>query len=323
DHCYAGYNPCVPSPCKNQGQCVRTGVKHETFTCNCPIQWSGRLCEKQLSPCEVARQKLAHADLNDLFGIGKYKNQSTSHSPRDKKLFRVCKNGGICVDLMDEFKFICNCTSGWKGELCEIADWTNTIVAACVVIGLLLIFLCAIIPCCLRMKALQRKKTPVPMIYDRGTNEPATERIQFNDIAYNSNVYLNRFGLPSDENTQQNYDYCILPSGRESTLNTFSSNEYEVSVEEKAPELPVRPDSLAPISRSSNISVTQETEPLHSPRSDSTYSRQPLLSPRTSALSPSVEDFDHGSLHYVEALPKRSIDCGESTISRLLKKSKK
>nr|CDS27036.1 fibropellin Ia [Hymenolepis microstoma] len=325
DHCYAGYNPCVPSPCKNQGQCVRTGVKHETFTCNCPIQWTGRLCEKQLSPCEVARQKLAYADLNDLFGQGKYKNQSTSQGLSDKNQFQVCKNGGICVDLMDEFKFICNCTSGWKGELCEIPDWTNTIIAACVVIGLLLILLCAIIPCCLRMKALQRT-TPVPiepLVYGRRTNEPATERIQINETAYNSFIFPNRFGLSSADNTQQNYDYCSLPSTRDSVLNTFASNEYELPVEDKAPPLPYRPDSLPPISYSPDVSVTREAEILHSPRSDSTYSRQPLLSPRTSGLSPGAEGVDHVSLHYVEALPTRSNDCGESTLSKLLKKPKK
>ncbi|KAM3179644.1 hypothetical protein ACTXT7_000231 [Hymenolepis weldensis] len=325
-HCYAGYNPCVPSPCKNQGQCVRTGEKHETFTCNCPIQWAGRLCEVQRSPCEVASQKLANADLKDLFGNGKYRNQSSPEGPGDKKPFSVCKHGGICVDLMDEFKFICNCTSGWKGELCEIPDWTKTIIAACVISGLLSIFLCAIIPCCLRMRALRRKKTPVPLepfVYSRGTTEPAPERIPFKDIFYNSLVYPNRSGLPSADSTQQYYEYCTVPSTRESELGTFDSNEYELSVEEKPPpELPDRPDSLAPIPRSSNVSVIRG-EPFNSLRSESTYSGQPLLTPRTSAVSPGLEDFEHDSHNPVEILPKRSIDCAESTLSKLLKKAKK
>lgn len=123
-HCYAGYNPCVPSPCKNQGQCVRTGEKHETFSCNCPIQWTGKLCEVQRSPCEVASQKLANADLKDLSGANKNKNQSSTKDKSETELINVCKHGGVCVDLMEEFKFICNCTRGWKGELCEIADVT-------------------------------------------------------------------------------------------------------------------------------------------------------------------------------------------------------
>ena len=122
DRCYAGYNPCVPSPCEHQGQCVRTGEKHDTFACNCPIQWKGKLCEIQRSPCEVASHKLANADLQDLFGIHKKDNISADAGVNANKSVSVCKNGGVCVDLMEEFKFICNCTSGWKGELCTIPD---------------------------------------------------------------------------------------------------------------------------------------------------------------------------------------------------------
>lgn len=121
-HCYAGYNPCVPSPCENQGQCVRTGEKHDTFTCNCPIQWTGKLCNVQRSPCEVASQKLANADLQDLFGTHKKDNYTSFDGDNITRSVSVCKNGGICVDLMEDFKFICNCTSGWKGELCTIPD---------------------------------------------------------------------------------------------------------------------------------------------------------------------------------------------------------
>ncbi|KAM7539551.1 hypothetical protein Aperf_G00000035416 [Anoplocephala perfoliata] len=326
-HCYAGYNPCVPSPCKNQGQCVRTGEKQANFFCNCPIQWTGKLCEVQRSPCEVARQKLANADLKDLSGANKEKNQSSTEGTNKTESISVCKNGGVCVDLMEEFKFICNCTRGWKGELCEIPDWTNVIITGCVIAGILLIIICAIVPCCLRMRALRRKKasSPIePFVYSRGvTKEPAPERIPMDGVFYNSVVFPSPLSAQGANNTQQFYEYCTVPSTGEADLSTFTSNEYELSVEEKAPpELPDRPKGLAPIPRSPNMTAFQEDETVRSPRTESTYSGQPLLTPRASGVLPTHEDLNHDNL-YVKTLPKRSVESGESTLSKLLKLTKK
>ncbi|VDK38406.1 unnamed protein product [Taenia asiatica] len=318
-HCYAGYNPCVPSPCENQGQCVRTGGKHDTFTCNCPIQWTGKLCNMQRSPCEVASQKLANADLQDLFGMHKKDNYTSLNGDNITTSVSVCKNGGICVDLMEDFKFICNCTSGWKGELCTIPDWTNAIIAGCVVSGLAVILLCAIVPCCLRLRVLRRRKPQIPvepLVYSHGDSKcPITERIPFKDVFYNSVIMSDTTNSLDTDNTQQFYEYCTVtsPSSREGDSSTFIPNDYEISVEEKPPpELPVRPDSLAPLPKLHNTSICQDHDSLPSSRSESVYSRQPLLTPRTSDFLTALEGKEHNSQNS-GGLPKRSVEDGDSS----------
>ncbi|KAL5968890.1 Protein jagged-1a, partial [Taenia solium] len=328
-HCYAGYNPCVPSPCENQGQCVRTGGKHDTFTCNCPIQWTGKLCNVQRSPCEVASQKLANADLQDLFGMHKKDNYTSLNGDNITMSVSVCKNGGTCVDLMEDFKFICNCTSGWKGELCTIPDWTNAIIAGCVVSGLVVILLCAIVPCCLRLRVLRRRKPQIPvepLVYSHGDSKcPITERIPFKDVFYNSVIMSDTTNSQDADNTQQFYEYCTVtsPSSREGDSSTFTPNDYEISVEEKPPpELPVRPDSLAPLPKPHNTSICQDHDSLPSSRSESVYSRQPLLTPRTSGFLTALEGGEHNSQNS-GGLPKRSVEDGESTLTRLFRIAKK
>ncbi|CDS40869.1 fibropellin Ia [Echinococcus multilocularis] len=312
-HCYAGYNPCVPSPCENQGQCVRTGEKHNAFTCNCPIQWSGKLCHVQRSPCEVASQKLANADLQDLFGMYKKDNYSSGGNSISRSV-SVCKNGGICVDLMEDFKFICNCTSGWKGELCTIPDWTNAIIAGCVVSGLVVILLCAIVPCCLRLRVLRRRKPQIPiepLVYGHGGAKcPVTERIPFKDVFCNYVIMSDAVDSQNADSTQQFYEYC--------TVTSPSSREED----KPPPELPVRPDSLAPLPKSYNTSISQDRDSFSSPRSESVYSRQPLLTPRTSDFLTALEGEEHNSQN-PNGLPKRSVESGELTFTKLLRIAKK
>lgn len=119
------FNPCVPSPCQNDGQCIRAGKNHQKHMCKCTDRWSGEYCDVSISPCELAKQKLSLAYLGDLFVTPIHNtdsggNESASHASSTH--FDVCKNGGICVDRMKEFKFSCECASGWKGELCDVAD---------------------------------------------------------------------------------------------------------------------------------------------------------------------------------------------------------
>ncbi|VDD75006.1 unnamed protein product [Mesocestoides corti] len=333
--CYAGYNPCVPSPCQNQGQCVRTGENHDTFTCNCPLQWTGRLCDERRSPCEVASQKLASADLKDLFGLHKNSNTSDIGADTIKKPINVCKNGGICVDLMEEFKFVCNCTSGWKGELCTIPDWTNVIALGSVACGLLMILLCAVIPCCLRIRARKKRKsqpTVEPLVYRHGSAKyPAMESIPFHNIFYNSILGNSSVDTHAADNTQQYYEYCTVttPSNKEESTFFSTSGEYEISNEERPPpELPDRPQSLAPLPKPSQaqeplaeIPLPQVHDSVSLAPFESACSYQPLLTPRNSTFMPSPSEEYAKSKS--DALPTRAIGSGESTLTKWLYASKK
>lgn len=156
------------------------------------------------------------------------------------------------------------------------------------------------------------------IVYSRNSNPPALERIPFKDLQYNSTVFLNSSDPPSADNTQTFYEYCTV-SNSQDELETFTPNEYEISNEERVPPaLPDRPDSLAPIPHRTFPDDTSRLP--NSPRSESTYSGQPLLTPNISFSGP--EDYGHDN-HHAETLPKRSIDGGESTLTRLLKKAKK
>lgn len=103
-------------PCRNNGSCSVDGVKRDMYKCKCSERWTGRDCEIPESPCVIAQKKLGNADLTDLFGIKSISSLSGE----------VCKNGGTCVDIPDDFRFICKCAAGWKGELCEIRDVSIT-----------------------------------------------------------------------------------------------------------------------------------------------------------------------------------------------------
>ncbi|XP_010887308.2 slit homolog 1 protein isoform X1 [Esox lucius] len=80
-------NPCLSSPCVNQGICVSDLV--EIYRCSCPPGFKGRNCETALNACV--------------------------NSP--------CANGGTCqLNELEEGAFTCDCPLGFEGPACQ----TNT-----------------------------------------------------------------------------------------------------------------------------------------------------------------------------------------------------
>ena len=45
---------CVPSPCLNGGQCHQ--VSEEKFTCECPVQFKGHLCQCKSQTCLIQKK---------------------------------------------------------------------------------------------------------------------------------------------------------------------------------------------------------------------------------------------------------------------------
>ncbi len=106
---YPDVNDCVSNPCRNGGTCI-DGIS--SFQCFCPDGWEGDLCA--LSECPVFSFLIIlilftfsilpftlvflHSDVNEC-----------NRSP--------CKNGGHCVDLVNDF--YCECANGWKGKTCH------------------------------------------------------------------------------------------------------------------------------------------------------------------------------------------------------------
>ncbi|KAK3521773.1 hypothetical protein QTP70_018306, partial [Hemibagrus guttatus] len=78
--CETEVSSCVPTPCRNGGECKAVG---STFLCGCPKGFTGLICEEDVNECD-----------------------------REE-----CENGGSCVNTFGGF--YCNCTAGFEGQYCR------------------------------------------------------------------------------------------------------------------------------------------------------------------------------------------------------------
>lgn len=87
--CEAEADPCLSSPCANDGQCLtERGDASQSFFCQCVEGFIGELCTIELPhPCE------------DL-------------------ALEPCLNGADCVSTIGR-DYVCNCTDGYQGQRCE------------------------------------------------------------------------------------------------------------------------------------------------------------------------------------------------------------
>ncbi|BHF59441.1 calcium ion binding [Sparganum proliferum] len=139
--CYEVRDVCNPSPCQNDGVCQKTGPHGQQFVCQCKGHWYGPICNERYSSCQAA--------LNVL----KLKASTQEGASSDSTNISVCANGGTCVDHPRDFSHTCECTSGWKGENCEIPDWTETVLLSIFIPVLLVCCVILIITCTRRRKA--------------------------------------------------------------------------------------------------------------------------------------------------------------------------
>uniref|UniRef100_A0A8C0GUV2 Slit guidance ligand 3 n=1 Tax=Chelonoidis abingdonii TaxID=106734 RepID=A0A8C0GUV2_CHEAB len=78
-------NPCLSSPCKNNGTCNNDPV--EFYRCTCPYGFKGRDCNMPINAC----------------------------------IQNPCQNGGTChLTEANKDGFSCSCPLGYEGERCEI-----------------------------------------------------------------------------------------------------------------------------------------------------------------------------------------------------------
>ncbi|KAF5394155.1 hypothetical protein PHET_12143 [Paragonimus heterotremus] len=126
--CYPHFNPCDPSPCKNNGTCVVVGTYENAFLCNCTKSWTGRTCNERRLHCSDTKQ------LQPAFS-------NTTMEP-----MILCHNDGICVENHDEDSPICKCKEGWQGERCDIPEvsFTKITLLAISLLLVLILFTCAV-----------------------------------------------------------------------------------------------------------------------------------------------------------------------------------
>ena len=81
--CELAKDPCALDPCANGGTCARTGA--DSFTCACPLGYSGATCAQQGDPCVP----------------------------------NPCQNGASCDFAADTLT--CDCAAGFGGKRCQYA----------------------------------------------------------------------------------------------------------------------------------------------------------------------------------------------------------
>jgi len=85
-NCQLRREPCQPNPCGSGGTCIKQGFN---FTCICPPDKQGKLCEmERSSACES----------------------------------NPCQNGGSCQENQQAGSYFCLCRPGFYGNLCQTAS---------------------------------------------------------------------------------------------------------------------------------------------------------------------------------------------------------
>lgn len=116
------------SSCLNGGTCI-DGVN--TYTCKCPLGYSGSNCQTAIKPCDSnpCHNAATCVDRNATYQCfcpyGFSGPQCSDFI--DWCSNNPCKNGGSCHQTANEFR--CNCTENWTGVTCDILRTTCEIAA--------------------------------------------------------------------------------------------------------------------------------------------------------------------------------------------------
>ena len=79
-------NPCILSPCLNNGVCLPVDDADIVYQCNCRNGYFGKNCQFSSNPCSS---------------------------------YGLCSNGGYClVNYLNQA--YCSCPSGYYGQFCQI-----------------------------------------------------------------------------------------------------------------------------------------------------------------------------------------------------------
>ena len=135
------YTACSDDPCENKGVCtgqtsinldetitestpiILVGIQiNHTFSCDCPAEYSGDICEIPTDYCENSACENGATCQNE---VGGYICQCVlgyegdlCETDVDECLSNPCQNGAICDNRINGF--FCECPAGYTGIFCEI-----------------------------------------------------------------------------------------------------------------------------------------------------------------------------------------------------------
>ncbi|XP_023930468.1 neurogenic locus notch homolog protein 1 isoform X2 [Lingula anatina] len=127
-------NPCDSNPCLNNGACV-PGNQNHTYTCTCPLHFTGRACEEMAKPnnastnvteCEPCKNNASCLMTAD-GGINCVCSANFTGENCETKIPEVvdpcddlpCLNNGTCT-AKDTELYTCECLELYTGENCEL-----------------------------------------------------------------------------------------------------------------------------------------------------------------------------------------------------------
>uniref|UniRef100_A0A671VUJ2 Delta-like protein n=1 Tax=Sparus aurata TaxID=8175 RepID=A0A671VUJ2_SPAAU len=149
---------CDPNPCENEAKCHSMD---QDFYCACPEGYVGKTCERlrddcQTTPCQVIDSCTVAIATNHSAGVqhissnvcgprGRCISQPAGnftcvcdpgfsgiycHENVNECRHNPCKNGGRCVDLVNDF--YCECADKWKGKTCHSRESCRLCANVCV-----------------------------------------------------------------------------------------------------------------------------------------------------------------------------------------------
>uniref|UniRef100_A0A8C5JXV4 Delta/notch-like EGF repeat containing n=1 Tax=Jaculus jaculus TaxID=51337 RepID=A0A8C5JXV4_JACJA len=117
--CEEKVDPCLPSPCHNNGTCFADGVR---FTCSCSPGFTGLTCAQLVDFC--ALRPCAHGTCRSVGTSYKCLCDPGYHGlyceeERDECRSAPCRHAATCRHLPDGYE--CACAPGYTGVHCELS----------------------------------------------------------------------------------------------------------------------------------------------------------------------------------------------------------
>ncbi|RXM30877.1 Slit-like 2 protein [Acipenser ruthenus] len=120
--CEINIDDCEDNDCENNSTCV-DGINN--YTCHCPAEYTGELCEEKLDFCAPELNPCKH-DSKCVVTPKGYKCECTPgyvgeqcDIDYDDCHENKCRNGAQCIDAINGYT--CVCTEGYSGLFCEFS----------------------------------------------------------------------------------------------------------------------------------------------------------------------------------------------------------
>nr|XP_020640280.1 protein crumbs homolog 1 [Pogona vitticeps] len=121
-HCVqTGYDPCSSSPCLHNATCS-SAAGNLSFTCNCPLGYTGTTCEMAASSCDWHFCRHGGTCQDQPGGLACLCAEGYTgtycETDIDECLSSPCHNGAVCRDNLSGYS--CYCVPGYQGKHCHL-----------------------------------------------------------------------------------------------------------------------------------------------------------------------------------------------------------